>query len=555
MEGIPGSFNLHGTDMGVGAKILHRVDIGIAKMLREMNKGWPGLELLVSESDAETVGKENTPKRLLDIVDNCSKCRKFMWKQSKHLSDEPVADPTLCPICRRNRRIQSRLEKDSDEYREAPKVEVSAVLCASSGEDRLDFNSIDNPKSEHKRLHRKLEVLRSNEQMNNYAKRQHLACCVALLDLYIKQADCIKVTHRGELLGVFKGHVVDLVKLVHEEPKQRQQSLLQVKPQVKKHAATGIQKHMMPEEVPLVSVCVQGGPNTVDTVRNAVVNSTPSLLVKGSGKAACLMSDAVLLKCTKNLQDQKGIYDNKQHALSQFFTEDLQMKRDAQGSFDYKKLVARLKFNTLKLKNKKKYRRNMDWPRFRREECAMAAVSGDLFDPSSTVKLADRSSAEYDAVSGKASMKKFVTAIVAAKVPYAKERKAGQDAIADSNARVRMHASSLQHVFSCLLLSHSLLLKQALASGKEGGRQEGEQDDSLKDQEHDSLEQAMSIELAAGKVVEDIYNMGSANFCATEFLRKVVECADTDKCSVFRLRNTLPDALVRQCLLCSRCFL
>lgn len=94
---------------------------------------------------------------------------------------------------------------------------------------------------------------------------------------------------------------------------------------------------------------------------------------------------------------------------------------------------------------------------------------------------------------------------------------------------------------------------QQEASGKEGDKQEGKQDDSLKDQKHDSLEQAMSIELAAGKVVEDVYSMGHVNFCATEFLRKVVECADTDKCTVFRLRNTLPDALVRQCLLCSRC--
>ena len=255
MEGIPGSFNLHGTDMGVGAKILHRVDIGISKMLCEMNKGWPRLEVLVSESDVETAGEENTSKRLLDIVDNCSKCRKFMWKQDKHPWDEPVDDLTLCPICRRNRRIQSRLEKDSNEYGEASTVEVSTVLCASSGEDGLDFGTIENPESEHKRLQHKLEVLRSNEQVKNKDasneliknKRHHLACCVALLDLHIKQKDRIKVTHTGQLLGVFKGNVVDLVKLVHEAtkmPASRQRSRLPGKPPVKKHAATGIQKHM-----------------------------------------------------------------------------------------------------------------------------------------------------------------------------------------------------------------------------------------------------------------------------------------------------------------------
>ena len=50
------------------------------------------------------------------------------------------------------------------------------------------------------------------------------------------------------------------------------------------------------EAVPLVCVCVQGGKNSVNTVLHAVQNGTPSLLVLGSGKAADLISDAVMLQ-------------------------------------------------------------------------------------------------------------------------------------------------------------------------------------------------------------------------------------------------------------------
>ena len=43
--------------------------------------------------------------------------------------------------------------------------------------------------------------------------------------------------------------------------------------------------------------------------------------------------------------------------------------------------------------------------------------------------------------------------------------------------------------------------------------------------------QAMRIEVAAASIVKDTYGM-HVGFCATDFLRKVIECADTDKCQV-----------------------
>jgi hypothetical protein len=55
-------------------------------------------------------------------------------------------------------------------------------------------------------------------------------------------------------------------------------------------------KNFESSSVPLVSVCVQGGKGTVDTVRAAVENGTPVLVLRGSGKAADLISDAVMLQ-------------------------------------------------------------------------------------------------------------------------------------------------------------------------------------------------------------------------------------------------------------------
>ena len=43
---------------------------------------------------------------------------------------------------------------------------------------------------------------------------------------------------------------------------------------------TGIRECSLPKEIPLVSVCVQGGVGTVATVRDAVINGTASLLVQ-----------------------------------------------------------------------------------------------------------------------------------------------------------------------------------------------------------------------------------------------------------------------------------
>lgn len=46
------------------------------------------------------------------------------------------------------------------------------------------------------------------------------------------------------------------------------------------------------KQVPVVVVCVQGGPGTVKTVISAIEANSPVLIVKGSGKAADLIAGA-----------------------------------------------------------------------------------------------------------------------------------------------------------------------------------------------------------------------------------------------------------------------
>lgn len=50
------------------------------------------------------------------------------------------------------------------------------------------------------------------------------------------------------------------------------------------------------DSIPLVLICVQGGPGTIGTCLAACKENVPLLLVKGSGKAADVIADAVLLK-------------------------------------------------------------------------------------------------------------------------------------------------------------------------------------------------------------------------------------------------------------------
>ena len=44
--------------------------------------------------------------------------------------------------------------------------------------------------------------------------------------------------------------------------------------------------------VPVVCVVVEGGPNTIATVYEAVMNGTPAIIISGSGRAADILAFA-----------------------------------------------------------------------------------------------------------------------------------------------------------------------------------------------------------------------------------------------------------------------
>jgi len=70
--------------------------------------------------------------------------------------------------------------------------------------------------------------------------------------------------------------------------------------------------------IPLVSVCIQGDADTVDTVLQGCRAGTRTLLVRGSGKAADLLSDAVLLQHSPSHPSHVKNFDVKQTAFWNF---------------------------------------------------------------------------------------------------------------------------------------------------------------------------------------------------------------------------------------------
>ena len=65
-----------------------------------------------------------------------------------------------------------------------------------------------------------------------------------------------------------------------------------------------------------VCLCTQGGPGTVDTVLHSAKGGTPVLLVRGSGKAADLISDAVLLQYAGS---HPAYIKHRNHAQGEFW--------------------------------------------------------------------------------------------------------------------------------------------------------------------------------------------------------------------------------------------
>jgi hypothetical protein len=87
-------------------------------------------------------------------------------------------------------------------------------------------------------------------------------------------------------------------------------------------------------------------------VKDAVMNATPALLIKGSGQAACLMADAVVIKDYTTSTNQKTMLDEQQQKLLtfvEFMMFVFQIQSGKQGKFNYTKLIECLKESSRKL--------------------------------------------------------------------------------------------------------------------------------------------------------------------------------------------------------------
>ena len=326
-------------------------------------------------------------------------------------------DSVICGMCRRNDGIKSKLTQETkDELNsradkgvggEVHAVQVTALRNTIRDGD-LNWSE---PEKELQRHKAALKFLKSDEYLNavpppdqstTWARERHHIVCMELLRLHAGGCNTFVVKHLQATLGHFYGHLDDLEKIIYEV------DMGIAKEDVAKNRSSSVRKTLRlqrsgssfkgfpekgktpaiptpsvgkngPEEVPLVSVCVQGGAGTVRTVKDAVMNATPALLIKGSGQAACLMADAVVIKDYKNSRNQKTMLDEQQKKLLQFVDFIMfvfQIESDTKGSFSYTKLIECLRENSMQLEAAMKTylathnsSSNSKWAKFRKAFC------------------------------------------------------------------------------------------------------------------------------------------------------------------------------------------
>jgi hypothetical protein len=211
--------------------------------------------------------------------------------------------------------------------------------------------------------------LDSNLHLDLYDKaqmEQHHTWCIELLELHRSETKCFEVESRDEVLGYFHGCMPELLKLIKNVQNDIQRRMNKTPKMLKKEQPkiSTQRERPVPHEVPMVCVCVQGGPGTINTVLSAAKNGTACLIVKGSGRAACLISDAVLLK---DLKSRSKAHDTQQEALAAFIVKDLGMTNDK----SYQKLLCRLHRNQKLLQEWKEEEGlgELDWEAFREQYC------------------------------------------------------------------------------------------------------------------------------------------------------------------------------------------
>ena len=354
---------------GAGGKILQKIDDEITKMLVETVKlGWENADMPLPPQ----VKKDN---RWTDRqINRCTDCRRFIWGPSVEYQGMRVQ--AKCEICLRNDAIKGKLQNFTWSPSEAvpPRVNVRALKHATSSQQKIKWEpkALEAERATLESLKSK-ECLDSDPDMYEKAQKvQHHKWFVELLELYESGATCFEVVHEDEMLGYFKGSMPDLVMLIKEVQTDIAQKMHKPPAEIKKEAGAVDRvlssERPVPHEVPMVCVCVEGGPGTINTVLSAAKNGTACLLVKGSGRAACLISDAVLLR---DLKTTPKVLDHQQEAMLAFLHNSMGMRRDPKtGLFDYRELSNRLGRSQKVLEAwHKKEHKDTDWNDFRAQYC------------------------------------------------------------------------------------------------------------------------------------------------------------------------------------------
>jgi len=379
---------------GAGGKILQKIDDEITKMLRPpekegRGKGWKHATMpLVPEKNAKT-DREMSRKtlRCTNKKNEKEECGRFFWGppvESTSQQQQQTVTQTQCELCLRNEMIRElclrneRMIKSRGEIRHSPASETFAPVqvhdlkhAITHKEDQIvwDVKEIQRYKDALKRYKSPEYLSTDKEPFETVAKVRHHELYIALLELFEKDVKCFQLMQRSEELGYFQGSLPELAEAMRDVEKEvatkvHKPPVTAKKKKSRADKAVSKEKRPVPPEVPMVCVCVEGGPNTIDTVLDAARLGTACLLVKDSGRAADWLSDAASLKDVKM---RPKVLDLPQQAFMHFLEKDLGMKSGKDG-FNYKELVSRLGDNLGLLKAYKEKPEIKDWVTLR-ERC------------------------------------------------------------------------------------------------------------------------------------------------------------------------------------------
>ena len=360
------------------------IDDFVISWLRKKKMGWNETSLPAG-TEISTEGKPKVETA------NCKDCGRFIWRSQ-----------LLCTECLRMKGVQQALSAagddrvhDSTNYptQDACEVQIEAFIRAMH---KIKWSQCDEELEKQLEKHqRALDLIRranvdkfsaGGEELERLHEETHHSACVELLELARREVTYFEVKNQKKHLGFFKGSLEKLEDLIYENEKavRKLSPARDTGKEMLSLSNFSKQKQGVHEEVPLLCVVVQGGPNSIDSIMDSVENGSPVLLVKGSGMAACLMSDAVILM----KPDEDASYDRRLQRLCDFILklqDDYNLKlqdeeqRGTKGSFKYTELIACFSRNHgLLVDDMKRKELDDNWPLYRQHHCADWAGEKDL---------------------------------------------------------------------------------------------------------------------------------------------------------------------------------